>query len=89
MYKRKIMLHIREHGQEYTWTADYEQSSIMPMGHDIAHSVKSALLKARKLYRSKGINPGKMVFLAIDEDGHGYWYGTDKAERIDKSRPRC
>ena len=83
------MLHIREHGQEYTWTADYEQSSIMPMGHDIAHSVKSALLKARRLYRSKGINPGKMVFLAIDEDGHGYWYGTDTVTPFDKSKPRC
>ena len=85
MYKRKIMLHIREHGPEYTWTAEYEQSSIMPMGHDIAHSIKSALQKAKRLYRSKGLNPGRMLFLAIDEDGHGYWYGTDVVTRLDTS----
>lgn len=83
MYKRKFVVHIREQGQEYTWTADYEQSSIMPMGHDIAHSVKSALQKAKRLYRNSGLNPGRMLFLAIDEDGHGYWYGTDKVAGVD------
>lgn len=85
MYKRKIMLHIREHGQEYTWTAEYEQASIMPMGHDIAHSIKSALQKAKRMYRSIGLNPGRMLYLAIDEDGHGCWYGTDVVTRLDKS----
>ncbi|QHJ77166.1 MAG: hypothetical protein [Bacteriophage sp.] len=82
--ERKAMLHIRDKEDHCIWTAYYDGVVINAMGHDVAGSQRKALYKAKRLYRSIGLSPGRMVYLAIDEDGRGAWYGTDKVTRLDK-----